>query len=99
MRLAAIVFVGLTGLATLSAQQQGQIPPPTVPPPIPPTTLPIGTSKPVGPKAPGVPIRSETAVIVGTVVDAGGRGVPRAAVRLIGDTVIETVLTDDRGRF
>lgn len=32
-------------------------------------------------------------------MDTEGRAVPRAAVRLIGDSIIETVLTDSRGRF
>jgi hypothetical protein len=32
-------------------------------------------------------------------VDGSGRGVPRVAVRLIANVALETVLTDDKGRF
>ena len=103
--MAAFGAVALT-VATVAAQQT---PPPTVPPPTPPTTTPPTTSQPttspvgpargVGLNPAGTPLRSTSAVIVGQVVDSSGRGVPNTAVRLIAESVVETVLTDSKGRF
>lgn len=95
----AVAFAVVALAASMSARQQTTQPPRTVPPVI----------GPVGPAVPGVvtqnpaqtglATRSPLTAIVGQVVDTAGRPIPKAAVRLITDRVLETVLTDPRGRF
>ena len=106
MRSRLIVLLGalVLGAAALSGQQATPPPPPVVTPPVvttpaKPTPQPTAPSRgfgtrPIGPTSP-----MTTAVIIGQVVDSTGRGIPKAAVRLVGETVIETVLTDPKGRF
>jgi len=93
-----VLCAAITGVA-LAAHQGTPPPPPTPPTTTPPTTSPVGGSRTFGPKPAGSPVRADAAVIVGQVVDSSGRPVERAAVRLIGDSIVETVLTDPRGRF
>jgi hypothetical protein len=91
------VLACLAGTTLLG--QQGTLPPPIVPPVVPPTTGPIGISRGFGPRQPNANVTPAAAVIVGEVVDQAGRAIEKAAVRLIGEGVVETVLTDARGRF
>jgi hypothetical protein len=60
---------------------------------VPPQVLrpPVGTP---GPRVPG-----GAAGITGVVVDSDGRPVPSVAVRVIGTSSLQTVVTDQRGRF
>ena len=99
-RPAIVLACGVVALAvSLSARQQTVPPPVVVPPviaPIPPTIPGVVTTT---PRSTGLSTRAPMTAIVGTVVDTAGRPVPKAAVRLIGDSLIETVLTDPRGRF
>ena len=93
-----IVAVAALAVPAALAQRGTGAPPPTPPTVTPPATTPVRPPRPVGPRPIGSPAPPE-ALIVGQVVDQTGKGVFKAAVRLIGDAVIETVLTDERGRF
>ena len=91
----------LVGLAAGIAVAQQAIPPP---PPTPPTasTPPAGgvaTARTVVPRPEGAPLASDSAVVVGQVVDGSGRAVPRAVVHLIGESIIDAVVADDKGHF
>ena len=100
-RLSGLVF-GIAALtaAVVAGQSQGTPPPPPTPPTTtPPTGTAVGGSRAFGPKPGEAPVNAVSGIVIGQVVDTSGRPMPRAVVRLIGDTVIETVLTDPRGRF
>ena len=101
-RLSGLIF-GIAALAAVAVagQSQSQGTPPTTTPPTttPPTGTAVGGSRTFGTKPGDAPVNAVSGILIGQVVDTSGRPVPRAAVRLIGDTVIETVLTDPRGRF
>lgn len=99
MRGRLALSIGVAVVAVVGVVAGQSVPPPIVPPVSPPTTTTVGPSRPISPRPAGAPARADAAVITGQVVDGTGRGVQKAAVRLIGDNVIETVLTDDRGRF
>lgn len=70
------------------------------PPPVPVRATPVGSAKLAPPKPAGaIPAGTTAATIVGQVVDGSGRGINKAAVRLITNTTVETVLTDAKGNF
>jgi len=105
LALASALVLGLIALAVATpiGQQQTLPPPTTTPPPtITPVIVPTNPpfmSRPTPPNVAAPINRSLSSVIVGQVVDNGGRAVPRAVVRLMGDRVIDTVVTDAKGRF
>jgi hypothetical protein len=86
-------FAVLALAVTVSARQQSVPPPTTIAVPTLPTfpTLPTRSN--------GFGTRDPLTAIIGQVTDSNGRPVPQAAVRLVADRVIETVLTDPKGRF
>jgi len=84
---------GVVALA-ISLGAQGTVPP--VITPVSPTVP--GVVSPV-PNSSGLSTRSPLTAIVGQVVDTAGRPIAKAAVRLISDRIVETVLTDPKGRF
>jgi hypothetical protein len=101
---ALLAAFALTAAVTAAAAQGQAVPPPagTRPPVIPPVTVPTNppaTSASVPARTTGPAARTIESLIVGQVVDTGGRPVPRAVVRLIGDRLVDTVVADDKGRF
>ena len=100
-RLIVAFAFGVVALAISVGARQGQtVPPPKVVPPIVAPTFPnIPGTVTTNPRATGLATRSPLTAIIGQVVDTSGRPVPKAIVRLIANEVVETVLTDPRGRF
>ncbi|HEX5069936.1 MAG TPA: carboxypeptidase-like regulatory domain-containing protein [Vicinamibacterales bacterium] len=82
-----------------SAQQATPPPPPTPPASSPPATSGVAPVRTVVPRPEGAPLASDSAVVVGQVVDGHGRALPRAVVHLIGESIQDAVIADDKGRF
>lgn len=100
LRSSVAVACGFVALAaSISARQQTTPPirvvPPVVAPPGP-TAQGINTQT---SRQTGMTTQQPLTAIVGQVVDTSGRPVPQAAVRLVTDRILETVLTDPKGRF
>ncbi len=89
MRSRLILALGAVAVAVVTVAGRQSAPPPQTVPPV----------RAVVPRSAGPAARSNAPVIIGQVVDTSGNAVPRAVVRLIGDRVIDTVLTDPKGRF
>lgn len=85
--------------ATAAAQQATPPPPPNPPTSSSPVTSGGATARTVVARPEGVPLAPDSAAIVGQVVDGNGRAVPRAVVHLIGESIRDAVVADDKGRF
>ena len=74
-----ILAAALTMLAVCVATAQQAVPPPPATPPAatPPPTSTVAPSRTVVARPEGTPITPEGAVVVGQVVDGGGRAVPK----------------------
>jgi len=82
-----------------AAQQATPPPPPTPPTASPPASGSVVPGRTVVPRPEGAPLAPDSAVVVGQVVDGNGRAVPRAVVHLIGESVRDAVVADDKGHF
>ena len=97
----ALVAGALAAVAIATVVAQGQS---TVPPPTPPTTSQSTGARPAPPQAPkpgSIAPQADrlVAAVVGQVVDDTGRAVPKAVVRIIGHSVADSAVTDAKGRF
>jgi hypothetical protein len=94
---AAVIVALATGLGAF--QQATPPPPPTPPTSSPPATSGVAPVRSVVPRPEGAPLAPDSAVVIGQVVESNGRAVPRAVVHLIGESVLNSVIADDKGRF